>query len=125
MSFPLSSRTSRKFTLRDVDPDDTDEHDGHIPLSSSSALVNYPLITDHPPNQGSNTSTPDSIFSKLSVTSEAGTSIAEPAPLSMDALLQGIRLKCESTEDLPAFFFDQASDHTRELKYPHDTTTAP
>ena len=58
----------------------------HIPEPCpSSFLTSFPIVMDRPPSRGStltDTSTPDSLFSKLSA---AGSSITEPAQ-SSDAL---------------------------------------
>lgn len=68
---------------------------------------------------------PDSLFSRLSETSEAETFITEPSPTSTDALVLGGHSKGESTEDLPAFLFGQTSDHGCELKHLRRTVLVP
>ena len=64
---------------------------------------------------------PDSLFSKLSETSETGTSITEPGLASTDALVRGSssHSKGENEENLPAFLFDSASSPSCELKHTH------
>ena len=91
----------------------------YIPLlHSSSALINSPLAMGRPPSQESITSVPDSLFSKLSETSETGTLITEPGLTSTDALVRDSHSKWDSEENLPAFLFDSASSPSCELKRP-------
>ena len=65
---------------------------------------------------------PESLFSHLS---EAESPITEPTRMSTDALVQEILSKRESTEDLPASFFDQKWDNACEPKHPYHTATTP
>lgn len=102
--------------MHGVDVEEIGSYHGHIPLSRpSSIFMNSPPAMERPPSQESDTSMPDSLFSKLS---EAETFVTEPAGTSTDALALGVQSKSESTEDLPAFLFDLASHRTCKLKHP-------
>lgn len=101
------------------------------------ALLNPPqfMVMDRPPSQESDASEPESLFSNLSNVSEPQKSLfstlteASDSPFTdpplerKDALAQDTRLKGGSTEDLPAFFFELPSHHTRELGHLHRTAT--
>ncbi|KAF9648265.1 kinase-like protein [Thelephora ganbajun] len=81
----------------------------------------YPM--ERPPSQEStltDTSTPDSLFSKLSEASEAESSIAEPARASTDVLARDSYTKGGSSDDLPAPFFSPASDHVAHFQLTPD-----
>ena len=74
-----------------------------------------------PPSQEStltNTSLPDSLFTKLSEASEAESNITEPPRTSADVLAWANCSKGESTDALPDIFFSPALDRIRELKHP-------
>ena len=80
-------------------------------------LMSFPLATKHPPNQESDDSLPDSLFSKLSEASEARSHITEPPLTSTDTLARVSCSKDESTDALPDNFFNLLG-HARELKCP-------
>ncbi|KAF9781280.1 kinase-like domain-containing protein [Thelephora terrestris] len=71
------------------------------------------------PSHGSDTSLPDSLFSKLSATSEVETCVTEASPTRPNAVAKGGHSKEGSTEDLPAFLFETAPDHGCELETPY------
>ena len=78
----------------------------------------FPSAMERQSDEGSVASTDESLFSKLSEASKAGSPIADPWE-SADILPQSSYLRGDSIESLPASLFSASSDHARELKYPH------
>jgi len=86
--------------------------------------MSFPLAMDRPPSQGStltDTSTRDSLFSKLS---GAESSVTELAQTSTEALAQASHSKDGKTDDFPDSFFSRVPDHVRELKHSPYTAAA-
>ena len=76
-----------------------------------SPLTRFPLAIKRPPSQEStltDTSSPDSLFFKLSKALEAEIHITEPPRTSSDALARVSCSKGESTDALPDIFFSPA-----------------
>jgi hypothetical protein len=81
----------------------------------------FPLAMERPPSLDStltDTSLPDSLFSKLSEASEAESHITGTPLKSIDALVRVSCSKGESTDALPDILFSPVLDHIRELKHP-------
>ena len=105
-----------------------------FPLPTLECTHEFPSAVERQSSEGSVASTDESLFSKLSEASEAGSPITDPRE-SADVLARSIHSKgdimedppafCsshsqgDSTEDLPAFLFSASSDRACELKHPH------
>jgi hypothetical protein len=77
----------------------------YIPPCYSGSLTSFPLVMERPPSRRStltDTSAPDSLFSKISEASEA--QITETSQMRPDPV--------------PGFLFSPVLDHVRELKHP-------
>ena len=89
-----------------------------FPPPTLECTHDLPSAMERQSSEGSVISTDDSLFSKLSGASEAGSPITDPRE-STEVLARSSGPKGDSTEDLPAFLFSASSDHGCELKHPH------
>ena len=120
--FPAQSLTYRALMTHGVDDEELGVIREYIPSYYTwSPLTSFPLAMKRPPSQEStltDTSLPDSLFSKLSEASEAESHITEPPRTSADVPARASCSKGESTDALPDIFFSPALDRIRELKHP-------
>ena len=89
-----------------------------FPPPTLECTHDLPSAMERQSSEGSVISTDDSLFSKLSGASEAGSPITNPWE-STEVLTRTDNPKGDSIEDLPAFLFNQSSDHACELKHLH------
>jgi len=111
----------RTLTPHGTDTDVNSEHT-HEPYPPSSPLTGSPSTVDRPPSQEStltDTSTSDSLFSKLSA---AESSATEPSKTSTDALGWGSRSKGDDARALTNILFGHPP---RKLKHQFYTAVAP
>ena len=89
-----------------------------LPFPTLECTHEFHSAMERQSSEGSVISTDDSLFSKLSGASEAGSPITNPWE-STEVLTRTDNPKGDSIEDLPAFLFNQSSDHACELKHLH------
>jgi len=105
--FPASATSCRALITRATDDEELGFTRMYIPACRpSSLLAIFPLVMERPPSQGSiltDTSSPDSLFSKFSEVSEAKVHTTRPSRTLPDAV--------------PDILFSPVLDHVCELKH--------